>query len=268
MANSRNDNWFRETDLAVGAARSGRVLDCGHCEPRPPGPAPVCTINNDSSLGYLAFGFVPAEGELEGIPGVGVSVDFPGVENFGTVTGNPAPSFVLGTGSLDDGPTVAVGFFAAPGWAPIFPQCDVPNPSVLLTITQDGSPFVEFPLYYANGNYGTEGFPVASGFVPGLTYCATITALECPPDLPVLSGTPPVAEVGSPYAFVPAITGGVSPFAFAGSTTAPGLTVDPALAVIGTPTTAGTWSLTITATDDDGLTSAPYTVPLVVDPLP
>ena len=69
---------------------------------------------------------------------------------------------------------------------------------------------------------------------------------------PALTFAPPAGEVGVAYSQQPALTGGTGPFAWvisAGSLP-PGLTISPTTGVVsGTPTAAGSFSLTITATD-------------------
>lgn len=411
MANSRNDNWFRETDLAVGAARSGRVLDCGHCEPRPPEPwaPPVfqpefngsqvvvgfvagassattdgCTTTG-AGVGQVAIGgdpvpigtwLTPAPGILlfniasicdtgdcvdpvtvfsvvifspEAAPYLGATLTLytdtgqlvtsgvlgedegilglanlagpclvAGATYYVTITpqpwvppdpqpdfdGNPVVfGFVAGSTTATIGECTSTQVGVSPAAVPpagafvgtppsatavvasVYSEgtCEVP-PLIFTAIFSEATPS---PLLYDGATvhlYDASGvlvatavlewieafgliahMPVDASLTDGVTYYVTVTPL---PDLFVLSGTPPVGEVDSPYAFIPTITGGTSPFTFAGSTTAPGLAVDPALAVTGTPTTAGTYSLTITATDDDGLTSPPYTALLVVGPLP
>lgn len=72
-----------------------------------------------------------------------------------------------------------------------------------------------------------------------------------------LSGTPGTATVGTPYAFTPTRTGGHAPFSFAlTGTLQSGLSFSTSTgAISGTPVASGTASLSITVTDDDGLTS-------------
>jgi YVTN family beta-propeller protein len=70
------------------------------------------------------------------------------------------------------------------------------------------------------------------------------------------AGLPPGATVGSPYRFVvPAVN--ATSFAVTAGALPAGITLDPATGVLtGTPTTAGTASFTITATDASGLTAS------------
>ena len=71
--------------------------------------------------------------------------------------------------------------------------------------------------------------------------------------------TPPQGAVGSSYSAQLAATGGTAPVTFAlsgGTTLPPGLTLSPAGLISGTPTTAGTFPFTVTATDSTGATAS------------
>lgn len=82
----------------------------------------------------------------------------------------------------------------------------------------------------------------------------------------ITSGKPPNGTVGKHYTFTVDATG--SPeitYAVSAGSLPPGLTLDPAT-LAGTPTTAGTYSFTITATNEFGSDSARYTVVIAAAP--
>ncbi len=68
----------------------------------------------------------------------------------------------------------------------------------------------------------------------------------------ITSGPPPGGTVGVPYSFT-VTASGTAPIAFAATGLPPGLSIDPASgAISGTPTTGGSYSVTITATNAGG----------------
>ncbi|RDV45445.1 hypothetical protein DOE76_06315 [Leifsonia sp. ku-ls] len=87
--------------------------------------------------------------------------------------------------------------------------------------------------------------------------------------LTLTAARPDPATVGTPYAstFV-AVGGGVGPYSFVAAGLPDGTTIDAATgAVTGTPTTAGTFPLTITVTDSEGRGASATAVIAVSDPL-
>lgn len=78
---------------------------------------------------------------------------------------------------------------------------------------------------------------------------------NCPgTPLAITCGSPPTGVIGSPYAHTFPVTGGVSPFTFAitAGSLPPGLTLNTSSgAVTGTPTTAGTYPITVQVTDSE-----------------
>jgi parallel beta-helix repeat protein len=82
----------------------------------------------------------------------------------------------------------------------------------------------------------------------------------------ITSGKPPNGTVGKTYHFTVTATG--SPeisYAVSAGSLPPGLTLDPAT-IAGTPTAAGTYAFTITATNEFGSDSARYTVVITAAP--
>jgi len=69
-----------------------------------------------------------------------------------------------------------------------------------------------------------------------------------------ISGSPPPGRAGDPYAFGFTVTGGVAPVSVEISGSAPGLSIIGST-ISGTPTEAGLYSFTVTATDSVGATA-------------
>ncbi|MEK6285730.1 MAG: putative Ig domain-containing protein [Acidobacteriota bacterium] len=129
-----------------------------------------------------------------------------------------------------------------------------------------------------------SGTPTAAG-----TFNFTITATDansCPgsrpysimmagaPGCPVITVNPatlPPGVIGTPYSQTVSATGGTAPFTFAVSSGAlpNGLTLNATTGIIsGTPTTAGQFSFTISATDANGCPgSRPYSIVIPVVPI-
>ena len=87
-------------------------------------------------------------------------------------------------------------------------------------------------------------------------------------DLAVSPLAPAAGTVGTAFSASPTAGGGRVPYTWSATTLPPGLAIDPATgAIAGTPTTAGTYTGTLTTTDTDGVAaSAPFTI--VVQPIP
>lgn len=106
-------------------------------------------------------------------------------------------------------------------------------------------------------NEGNNAGPMPSGY-----------AWSVKPSPPVISSSasPPPGQVGS--AFTYAITASNSPTSYAATNPPPGLSVDPATGVVsGTPTSSGTYSMSVTATNAGGA-SSPVAVTVTISPPP
>ena len=89
------------------------------------------------------------------------------------------------------------------------------------------------------------------------TQSTTVTITVNPPPLAIQVPTFPTAVVGQPYTG-PAFTasGGVPPYSWTATGLPPGMTINSTTGVIsGTPTTAGTYNITVTVTDSASGTS-------------
>ncbi|WP_308797493.1 hypothetical protein [Agromyces silvae] len=96
---------------------------------------------------------------------------------------------------------------------------------------------------------GTFSFVVVAfnGVSPDAALESTITINQAP----TISGTPPGGTVGQPYSFGYTVTGTPAPTValLAGTSLPPGLTLSAAGVISGTPTTAGTFSFTVEASN-------------------
>ncbi len=81
------------------------------------------------------------------------------------------------------------------------------------------------------------------------------------------SGAPPAGAVGQPYGYAYSAVGdaGIT-YAIAGGTLPPGLTLSPSGTLLGTPTTAGSYSYTVTATGASAIQSRSDTITIAKAP--
>ena len=103
--------------------------------------------------------------------------------------------------------------------------------------------------------------------INGMHLIAARACLDCAGGCfysPALSGPPGPATVGIPYSFTPTLAPGATPpvtFSIPVGTLAPGLALNPSTgAITGTPTTLGSYPLTIRATNADGTGDLPITL--------
>jgi hypothetical protein len=97
-------------------------------------------------------------------------------------------------------------------------------------------------------------FSVAITMTDALGGHGTITLpLTVNPPLTITTTSLPNGDVGQPYSFQLAATGGLPPYTWAGTGIPAGLTISAAGLISGTPTAAaGTYSITVTDTDQGG----------------
>src|SRR6185312_1671871 len=86
-------------------------------------------------------------------------------------------------------------------------------------------------------------------------YSVTVGA----PSLEIRPLTLPFMQAGMPYSVQVTASGGTAPYSYAGSNMPDGLTLSPAGLLEGTPTTPGTYTVSVTASDSSTGTSAPFT---------
>ena len=140
-----------------------------------------------------------------------------------------------------------------------------------LTLAPNGSPG-DGTISGTPTTSGTYSFSVrvadTDGFVPSraVTRAYTINVVA-PLTVNAAASTPPTGIVGKRYtASIATASGGVAPYAWSvgAGNAPPGLTVDAAGNLTGTPTTAGTFAFTVVATDAEGRTaSTPASVTVV-----
>ena len=109
----------------------------------------------------------------------------------------------------------------------------------------------------------------ANGCFAERTFVMAITPATCPV-ITLSPATLPTGFVGLPYSQTLTASGGTAPYVFivSAGTLPAGMTLTPAGVLSGTPTTQGTSSITIRATDANGcLAERPYTI-LIVPPVP
>ena len=105
---------------------------------------------------------------------------------------------------------------------------------------------------------GAYTFTVTVTDVSGASASASLT-IVVNPSVAINPNTPPQGTVGAPYADQLSATGGIGTLTFAlasGTTLPPGLSLSNAGLITGTPTTAGTFPFTVTATDQRGAGAA------------
>jgi hypothetical protein len=105
---------------------------------------------------------------------------------------------------------------------------------------------------------GTYAFAIKATDLSAASVSAGLT-IVVNSSVAINPNTPPQGTVGVPYADQLSATGGTGTLTFAlagGTTLPPGLSLSNAGLITGTPTTAGTFSFTVTATDQKGASAA------------
>ncbi len=141
-----------------------------------------------------------------------------------TASGNPAPTFTVTNGTLPNGVTLSsAGLLSG-------------------TPTQSGT--------------FTPTITATNGTAPDATQTFTLTVNAA--TIAVNPATLPNGTVGTAYSQTITATGGTSPYMFAvtAGTLPTGLALTPGGALSGTPTAAGTFNFTVTATDANGATGS------------
>ncbi|MDR5698757.1 putative Ig domain-containing protein [Agromyces aerolatus] len=256
--------------IAAGSDTSLAVKDLG-AAPTIAGTPPAGAVGEPYSFAYTVTG-VPAatttvtSGSLP--PGVTLSAD-------GVLSGAPTASgeyafevtasngvspdaVIASTITVQQAPTIsgtppngAVGT----AYSFAYSVTGVPAPTVTL---QAGAPLPPGLSLSPEGvisgtptTVGTYSFAVeaSNGVDPTALLGSTITVNEGP----AISGTPPAGIVGSGYSFTYTVTGTPTPtVSLASGTLPPGLTLSSAGVLSGTPTTAGTFTFTVGASNGVG----------------
>ncbi|MGE7370694.1 IPT/TIG domain-containing protein [Neorhizobium sp. NPDC001467] len=223
------------------------------------GGVPATSISFNSATSLTAISPAGSEG----------SVDVIVTTLGGASTGGVGRQFtyVTAPGAVNTGVVVAANSTNAPV-APVTSggtpdSVAVVTPTTSGSIAAAGASFVYTPN---PGFSGTDSFTFTATNAGGTSAPATITITVTAPTL-VLTPAPgalPSGQVGTAYSQTFAAASGTTPYAYAitvGAAPA-GLTLDGATgALAGTPTVAGTFSFTVTATDTYGASgSAAYTL--------
>ncbi|RWM51652.1 MAG: autotransporter outer membrane beta-barrel domain-containing protein, partial [Mesorhizobium sp.] len=164
-----------------------------------------------------------------------------------------APAITLAPSTLANGTggiAYAQGLSATGGTAPYSFALTAGTLPTGVTLAADGS------LSGTPTTAGSFNFTVtatdANGFTGARAYALSISA----PTITLAPSTLPAAVAGSAYAEDISAAGGTAPYGFALSAGAlpPGMSLSASGSLTGTPTTAGSFNFTVTATDANGFT--------------
>ncbi|WP_345938800.1 beta strand repeat-containing protein, partial [Sphingomonas yabuuchiae] len=114
----------------------------------------------------------------------------------------------------------------------------------------------------AAGYSGSDSFTYTATNTSGTSAAATVTVTVTAPTLVVspASGPLPTATVGTAYSATLTSTGGTAPYSYSATGLPAGVTLAANGTLSGTPTTAGSYTVTVTVTDAHGATgTATYT---------
>lgn len=169
-----------------------------------------------------------------------------------TITPPPA-GLVIDTNSLPSG-QVGVAYnatvVASGGTTPYtWSQTGLPGG---LSINAATGAITGTPAAGTAGTY-TVSITVVGGGNATKSFTLTIAAAAVPLDISTLSV--PDGQVNIPYSYNMTGTGGTAPYSWSAANRPPGLTMSAAGLLSGTPTTAGTYNMTVTITDSAGGTA-------------
>lgn len=155
-----------------------------------------------------------------------------------TVAANSATNAI--TPNITGGAAASVAIAAQPGHG---------------TATASGLTITYTPT---TGFSGTDRFTYTATNASGTSQPATVTITVQAPAFVFApaAGTLPAATVGSPFTQTIVATNGVAPYQFGSATLPPGLALSTAGVLSGTPTTGGSFTIVVTATDANGATSS------------
>jgi gliding motility-associated-like protein len=184
---------------------------------------------------------------------------------------NSNPPIIFNGGALPDGMTVSTyttqlnsATGGTPGYVYLVASGNSLPPGLVLSPTGvlTGIPLIAGNYTFAVTVIDGRGCNATATFTLSIT---STGALILPP------ATLPEGLVGTPYPpqTLPAPIGGTAPYTYVAIGVPPGLTFDPATRTIsGTPTLGGTFTITVTVTDANGLTAAANYILIVRVPAP
>ncbi|WP_267555751.1 putative Ig domain-containing protein, partial [Rhizobium rhizogenes] len=125
------------------------------------------------------------------------------------------------------------------------------------TATASGTSITYTP---ASGYSGSDSFTYTATNLDGTSAPATVSISVSAPTIALAPPTLPAGTAGTAYSQTMTASGGTTPYSYAITTGAlpAGLTLSPAGVLAGTPTAAGNFNITITATDSSTGTGAPF----------
>jgi len=263
--------------IGIGAYGSGTGLDVVW------GPAPIVL----ASVQFTIAGTTPTATDIDLVPAAMASAGPVSTElqgSIGRFTLHPGlPGQITAVHITNGGsgytypPNVFIpgGIGAGNGYAP-GAQAVLRNngtdpggdPVIAVVLLGNGSGYTSAPPVIFFGGDGSGAAATAtiipSGtFIPGVD--TRIDVIGAPPSLVLSPGTLPAGNVNEAYRQTITATGGTGPYTFAvtSGTLPPGLTQASSGVLSGTPTAAGTYTFTITATDSSspsGTGQQTYTV--------
>jgi len=181
----------------------------------------------------------------------------------------------LGIGAVTSGPSPKPALVTVPGATGPIVQVAAGS-SEAFAITASGQLFA----WGSNGS-GALGLPVTTKETPTPTlvsfpFGTTIDTVGAGPrgsqtlavtaELAVLTSTLPAGKVGDAYSASAAAAGGLGPYAWSATGLPAGLSINGSGQITGTPTAAGTSTVTLRAADVFGLSASSAAIPLTIVP--